>query len=271
MIDLEQIKRDPVSRRAFLTRMGAAGLGVAAISLLQGCGGGSSGNGNNSGLNNLPATLLSLPGRNADQKVLNFALTLEILEADLYRQALNYATGKPLTDPLVPFASRETTYNLSVPSGGLDGFNTAAGFAYLRDFAYIEAAHRDFLRTVLGTTAVAANPKGYQFANGVAPARDLKSILSAIIPLEETGVRAYLGAAGFITNVNTTQVAVGIYSTEARHSSAINYILGLDPGPNFMAGDNRVVPAGPGVSDNTFEYFLTPAQVVSAIQPLLVK
>ena len=271
MTDLEHIKRDPVSRRAFLARMGAAGLGVAAISLLQGCGGGSNGGGNNNGLNNLPATLLSFPGRNADQKVLNFALTLEILEADLYRQALNYATGKPLTDALVPFANRESAYTLAVGSGGLDGFNTAAGFAYLRDFAYIEATHRDFLTTVLGSTAVTRNPKGYQFANGVAPAADLKSILTAILPLEETGVRAYLGAGGFINNLNTTQVAVGIYSTEARHSSAINYILGLDPGPAPLPGDQRVVPAGPGVTDNTFEYFLTPEQVVAAIQPLLVK
>lgn len=259
---LGQLQTDPHSRRAFLTRMGAAGLGLAAISLLNGCGGGSS-----NGSGGAPSFPLALPGKTDDQKVLNYALTLEILEADLYRQALNLATGRPLTDALAASPSAYTQGQL-VSSGGLDSFNTAAGFAYLRDFAFVEAAHRDFLITALsGKPQVTRNANGYTFGGPVNA--DLKSILTALLPLEETGVRAYLGAVPFVDAYKTIgQTAVSIYSTEARHSSAINYILDLPIGPVFKSGDNKVTPNYP--HENTFEYFLTPQQVLQAITPLIV-
>ena len=284
MNELERIKRDPVSRRAFLARMGAAGLGLAAISLLEGCGGGSNGGANNGGggggTSNLPAALRNLPGRNANEKVLNFALTLELLEADLYRQALNIATGK---SPSAALLASPSAYGNSprIPTGGLDSFNTAAGFAYLRDFAFVEQAHAEFLQSVLnsrGATVanglqVRRNQGGYRFPPGT-DASNLRGILTAILPLEETGVRAYLGAAPFLTDYKTpgglTQAAVGIYSTEARHSAAIQYVLGNDPGPAPMSGDQRVNPPGTYPSPNTFEYFLTPDQVLTRVTPLFV-
>ncbi|HEX9998080.1 MAG TPA: ferritin-like domain-containing protein [Abditibacterium sp.] len=282
MNEFEKIQRDPVSRRAFLQRMGAAGLGVAAVSLLNGCGGGSSGGSNNNGGNSISdATLRSLPGKNANVKVLNYALTLEILEADLYRQALNLATGRALTADL---AASPSAYTLQVPSGGVAA---APAFAYLRDFAFVEAAHRDFIRTTilsLNDTPVERNPKGYKFGGPVAA--DLRSILLAILPLEETGVRAYLGAAPFFVNFETDltktliQAAVGIYSTEARHSAAIQYILGRNIGPNGtepgVPSNSRVSLSGVGTlpySDkglgDTFEYFSTPTQVFNAVSSTL--
>ena len=282
MNEFEKIQSDPVSRRAFLQRMGAAGLGVAAVSLLNGCGGGSSNNGNNGGggsSSNFP--LASLPGKNDNVKVLNYALTLEILEADLYRQALNLATGRALTADL---AASPSAYTLQVGSGGVA---SAPAFAYLRDFAFVEAAHRDFLRMTilsLNDTPVERNPKGYKFAGPVAP--NLRAILEAILPLEETGVRAYLGAAPFFVNFNSAttktliQAAVGIYSTEARHSAAIQYILGRNTGPNRtepgVSGSAKVSLSGFGVLPyrdlglgDTFEYFLTPPQVFNAVSSTL--
>ena len=44
-------------------------------------------------------------------------------------------------------------------------------------------------------------------------------------------MRAYLGAAGFLTDPGLIQTASSIYTTEARHSAALNYVLGLDTGP----------------------------------------
>lgn len=283
MNEFEKLQRDPVSRRAFLQRMGAAGLGVAAVSLLQGCGGGGSGNfgggGGGGTVGNFPVA--AIPGKSENVRVLNYALTLEILEADLYRQALNYASGKPLTAPL---SSNPGSYTLAVSSGGV---NAAAGFAYLRDFAYVEAAHRDFLDMAirsLNDNPVTRNPKGYTF--GTTPAANLRAILQAILPLEETGVRAYLGAAPYFGTFNSQtkaliQAAVGIYSTEARHSAAIHYILGSDIGPNGteagVPSSSKVVLAGnalpyadKGLGD-TFEYYSTPQQVFAAVQPLFVK
>ena len=276
MNTFDQIKNSPVNRRAFLQRMGAAGLGVAAIALLDGCGGGNNNNNNNGG--NFPVS--SIPGRNNNEKVLNFALTLEILEADLYRQALNIAAGKPVGADL----SAPGDYTLAVGSG-LSA--TQAGFAYLRDFAFVEAAHRDFLDAAIrqgGGTPVQRNAKGYQFpaSAGISANSSLKDLLTAIYPLEEEGVSAYLGAAPFLTDLGTLQTAVTIYSTEARHSAAIAYILGIDTGPQKnIAGvgprqDVNVAGYGSvykGLSQGKFfEYFIPPQQVAgSDIQPLIVK
>lgn len=274
MNEFDEILRSPVNRRAFLTRMSAAGLGAAAVALLAGCGSGRNvaEPGTVPGIldpNNFPG----IPGRNINEVVLNYALALEILEADLYRQALNRATGRALTTPL---ASTASSYTQSVGNGSLSGPLAAAGFLYLVQYAYVEAAHRDFLRTTiqsLGGQPISANVRGYQFAAPLGS--DLASILQAILPLEETGVRAYLGAAGFMTDFNLLTTAVAIHSTEARHSAAISYVLGVDPGPNYQPGDKRVTdgataPNPAPYSENTFQYYLDPPTVLTAIRPLIV-
>lgn len=103
-----------------------------------------------------------IPGKTKTEQVLQFALTLEILEADLYRQALNFVAGQPAATALPADTS---SYALSVPPGGFTSDQAALGFLYLQQFAAVEAAHRDFLVQVIngrGWTPVAANPGGYQ-------------------------------------------------------------------------------------------------------------
>lgn len=295
MNNIEKLKNDPVNRRAFLQRMGAAGLGMAAIALLDGCGGS---NGNGPGKTKDPNATptptqvpmtgnfpVKLPGRNTNEQVLNFALTLEILEADLYRQALNIAVG---LDPATPLKASTSAY--PAPTIAAGSVNSAAAFAYLRDFTFVEAAHREFLQFVLqslGAPMVQRNPKGYTFGPLAPPANPtLKDLLVSIYPLEEEGVSAYLGAAPFLTDLGYVQTAVSIYSTEARHSAAIAYILGQDVGPaqnpatgvgarqKVQLNGNPLPYNGPnGESDkaNVFEYFIPPTTVVQNIQPLIVK
>lgn len=270
MIDLEEILSSAMNRRAFLGRMSAAGLGVAAAALLAGCGGsshnnsGSGGGGGFADQKNFPG----IPGNNENTVVLNYALTLETLEADLYRQAINLAAGKPLATP-APVNNDYRSYSLAVGGGGLSGENAAAGFLYLQQYAAVEAAHRDFLRTALGGAAVPANAKGYKL--GVPVGSDLKTILTTIRAVEEQGVRAYLGAAGFLTDPGLVQTASTIYTTEARHSSAMNYILGLDTGPQpgsngqSPSTDQKVTSSYP--SPNAFEYYNTPTQVLAFVKP----
>lgn len=107
MVETPDFLKDAVSRRIFLTRMTAAGLGTAAAVLIAGCGGGS----NNGGSSNTSpggtptafadqANFPNIPGGSEDVVVLNYALMLETLEADLYRQALNIAAGKDVGTPL---------------------------------------------------------------------------------------------------------------------------------------------------------------------------
>lgn len=270
MNDFEQMMKNPVDRRVFLQRMTAAGLGTAALALFAGCGGNDNNN-NNPGFSS--ADFRGVPGRNINEVVLNYALTLEILESDLYRQALNLASvGKSINDPLAAFSAQDSTYILQPGSAGnLSGTQAAAGFLYLKQYAYVEAAHRDFLRAAIqqgGGTPVTGNPTGYKFPTNTI-LTDLPSILQALLPLEETGVRAYLGAfkvpsfTADTTGLNYATVAASIYSTEARHSAAISYILGLDPGPTPRPGDLKVTPTYP--SSNTFEYYLLPNTVITAV------
>jgi len=224
-LDSSSFLNDPVSRRAFMARMTAAGLGTAAAMLLAGCG-----NGDDNNSNVIPnANFPGIPGRTVTEVVLNYALTLEILEADLYRQALNKATGRALTENL---AANSSAYTLTVSGGGLA--DPQAAFAYLRDFAFVEAAHRDFLTTAIqasGGTPVTRRTAGYK---------------------------------------QLVATAVAIHSTEARHSSIIDYLLEPtgNPGPEFLTGDRRVTDranAENTPSEDTFQYYLDPPTVIAAL------
>jgi len=258
-------RNDASSRRAFVAAIAALGLGtLPAFSFAQ------------NGLTPPPAPgtsfpnggvpsdgavqFAALPGRNINEKVLNFALTLELLEADLYRQALNLASGRAKNTPL---NNDRNAYRLKVPSGGLSPGARDAAFRYLVDFSLVEVAHREFLIGALwmgGAPIAKANPRGYKFPTAL-PA-NLAGILAAILPLEETGVRAYLGALPYLTDLMLAQTAGTIFSTEARHSAAIAYVLNVDPGPRPSNGDLKVAPAYP--AQNTFEYFLKPTTVLTA-------
>ncbi len=203
------------------------------------------------------------PGRTVDEKILNYALTLETLEADLYRQALNLASGKPLTTPL---DTNGSSYTLSIDPGGLSASKAAVGFGYLVQFAAVEAAHRDFLASAItadGGTPVSPNPGGYQADLGT----DLQQILEVIRNVEETGVRAYLGAAQFIKNLHTLQTAATIYSTEARHAAVINWVIGLPIGPSRERLDSVAVFDEHG--DNNFEHWQTPKQILRTVAPFI--
>lgn len=316
MYDLDVLKRSETDRRAFLTRMSAAGLGAAAVALLAGCDSSSSNNNGNStpDLNTTrsafsftPAgssTAVTVPGTSQNVIVLNYALTLEFLEADLYRQALNAASGRALTtalDGTTPTGNQTAPVSSTAPSGGslgsyslspnvmpgsISSIYQQAAFAYLVQFAYVEAAHRDFLTAALGGLAAnggSANPlqgptKTYTLPPGT-DATTLSGILNAILPLEETGVRAYLGAGKYLQDNTTLQTAVAIYSTECRHSASIEYIL--DPtggtiGPrnnisNVPSGEYEVAtPVGSASgASNIFEKALQPTTVLSAVFPRL--
>ena len=257
MVETPDFLKDAVSRRTFLARMSAAGLGTAAAALIAGCGGSSNngGNGNavSGGLANFPdqANFPGIPGENENVVVLNYALTLETLEADLYRQALNLAAGQPVTTPLP--ADGGASYTRKVPIGtAVSAALAPVGFLYLQQYAAVEAAHRDFLRAAIpahGGTPVPANPKGYTTGLSTDPNNppDLGMILTLIRTVEEEGVRAYLGAAGFLTDLGLIQAASSIYTTEARHSAGVNYVLGLDAGPApgssaATSSDSKVTP-----------------------------
>ena len=133
-----------------------------------------------------------------DLDILNFALTLEHLEARMYVEMLatNILTGKELT--------------------------------YLKSFGQHEAAHvKAITDTIvkLGGTPVAALAS-YKF-----PAfTNRGDILNFAKVAEDTGVGAYQGAAAAIQNKDVLAAAGSIVQVEARHAAIINLLLGL-PAP----------------------------------------
>jgi hypothetical protein len=133
-----------------------------------------------------------------DAEILNFALTLEYLEADFYT-----VKGKQV---------------------GLSG----EAKAYARTFGAEEVAHVSALTAAikaLGATPVAK-------PTFVFPATSESSFLSLASVLENTGVGAYNGAAPSLQSKAVLASAGSIVQTEARHAAAIDLLIGMSPTPN---------------------------------------
>lgn len=278
MIEFEKITRDPHSRRSFLERMSVLGLGVGAAHLLSGCGGGGGNNNNNNGGNN-GGSNPSLPGAVSNVyparfgtgfvAVLNYSRAYETMEASLYTQALNIASGRALGAERVPIAQANATYQLRV-AGNID--RPELGFQFLKQLAYIEAGHSEFFGVAvqaLGGTPIAPNPGGYRFPKG--PGNNLRDILNNVLPVQETSNRAVLGASPDIArDLNLLQTAGTIFSTECRFSAGLRFALDDqgEIGPVAMSGDRQVVTQAP--SAQTFEKFKSVQEVLAFAQQFMV-
>jgi hypothetical protein len=131
-----------------------------------------------------------------DVEVLNYALTLEYLESEFYKQG----NGKNL-------------------------LNDGAEAKLLNQIGADEDAHvKTLTQTIkkLGGKPVKA-PK-VDFSGAF---KNRKSYLELSHTLENTGVGAYLGAAGFIEDKDILQAAAGIFGVEARHAAVVGDLLGL--------------------------------------------
>lgn len=174
-----------------------------------------------------------------DADVLNFALNLEYLEAQFYLYAVN---GAGLSASLT-----------GAPSGASGGTVTGGARvdfsgdplvgAYAREIAADEEAHVKFLRTALGSAAVAMpniNISGDASGPFTAAARaagvvgatetfnpyaDPNSFLLGAFIFEDVGVTAYKGAAPLISNKTFLEAAAGILAVEAYHAAIVRTTL----------------------------------------------
>jgi hypothetical protein len=135
------------------------------------------------------------PSKAQDQKIFNFALLLEYLQAGFYGEA--------------------------VDRGRLKG--------EVREFAEIvsehEREHVKYLQRALGDRA----RKRPAFSFGDATLEERK-FLDAAVLLENTGVAAYNGQAANLTK-NALAAAAEIVSVEGRHAAWISDLAGADPAP----------------------------------------
>ena len=159
-----------------------------------------------------------------DIKVLNYALALETLEAQLYKDALARLTGGG-TDSL-----GQTITGLNLAASELD-------VTYLTEFGKIEAEHQAFLEGALGGNWAAS--AGAKFDFGFAdtnqfgrPALTRIQTVQLVYAAEQTGVSAYLGGAGpggLTPGSTNLAYAASILGTEARHTSAVAILLNGAP------------------------------------------
>lgn len=248
-----KLQKQEERRRLF--RMGGGfAVGAAAGAVLSACGSSA----NDAVAQNPPAAT------DNDPAILNFALQLEYLEAQFYSYA---AFGTPL-------AASDTTGQGAagtVTPGRAVQFTDPVVRAYAREIAQDEIAHVKFLRTALGTAAVAqpsidigSAPNG-AFSNaaraaglvgaGVAfdPYASDENFLLAAFIFEDVGVTAYKGASPLITSKAYLEAAAGILAVEAYHAGLIRTVLyskGLTT-PSLRTGADAISNARDSLDGST--------------------
>jgi len=220
-------REDESSRKHFLRAMGAAGAAGAAGVLLAACGGGDD--------KQPAATTKATPkGSNGgDIEILNYALTLEYLEADFYDQVVR--SGVVKDRKVADLAKR-------------------IGEAERAHVGALEVA----VRGLGGKTAT--KPKtAFEDVLAGGP----KKVLEAAAMVENLGAAAYLGQAGRIQDKKILAAALSIHSVEARHAAAINALVG-----NGFKGSGPLVGSLP---DGAFAKPMAMDKVLEAVQPFIAK
>ncbi|ORY84726.1 ferritin-like domain-domain-containing protein [Leucosporidium creatinivorum] len=139
-----------------------------------------------------------------DADILNFALTLEHLEAAFYGQALQNFTADDFS------------------KAGFTGV-----YPLLQQVSADESQHVSFLTSAL--SAAGATP--VEACEYTFPYTDVASFLAVSQILEGVGTSAYLGAAGAINTSAYVTAAGSILTVEARHAAFISYLNGYSPFP----------------------------------------
>jgi hypothetical protein len=172
---------DPVTRAAFFKRAIAVTGAAAGASAVLGA---------------MPS-IAGAATPKGDVDILNYALTLEYLEAAFYKEANS--------------------------KGALSG--RLAKFA--KTVAAHEEAHVGALKKALGSSAVKKPSFNFKGTTG-----NKDTFASTAKTLEDTGVKAYQGAAGNIKTPAILTAAISIHPVEARHAAWVASIMGDLPAPD---------------------------------------
>jgi Ferritin-like domain len=179
---------DPVSRRRFMALTGGS---AATAAFLAACGddGDTTTTASTAAVSEGDAALAQF-GK-GDVGILNYALTLEYLEAAFYGDVIG------------------------------SGLFKGSDLATIRKFGRSEDEHVEALKGFVRSAGAKPAPK----PKTEFPLEDANSVLELAATVENLGAAAYLGQAPNIKSPSVLAAALSIHSVEGRHAAALNTLL----------------------------------------------
>jgi hypothetical protein len=197
---VQELARDDLERKKFLKMAGKTmGTGAAASGLaafIAACGGSSSSSGTAATPSTGTGTTASTGG--GDLGIVNYALTLEYLEAQFYDKVIasGLFSGSPYLSTLKTFGAEEHQHVVALK------------------------------KVAMSLGKPAAEPTG-KF-----PLQSAASVTKLAATVENLGASAYLGQAGNIKSKEILAAALAIHTIEARHAATLNTVLKMSPTPD---------------------------------------
>ena len=231
-----ELRDDAASRKRFLRMAGVGAAGGLAV-LFAACGDDKNASSGSSGSQTddtatEEATPAATPEEmSGDLEIVNYALTLEYLEADFYAQVID---------------------------SGLVKDKKVADLA--KAIGQHEQEHVDALiataKKLGGEPAEKPTTKFEEVLEG-----GLEMVLNTAATVENLGAAAYLGAAGGIKDKDILAAALAIHSVEARHAAALNQLVGRSFG-----GDGKLEGSLP---NGAFAKGLSMDEVLEQVKPFI--
>jgi hypothetical protein len=203
---VEQLARDDVERKKFLRmagkRMGAGAAATGLAAFIAACGSSSSSSSNSSATaagassSSSMSTSAAAASGSGDLAIVNYALTLEYLEAQFYAKV------------------------------GKSGLFHGKTLSVLKSFGMEEAEHVAALKKVATSLGTPAKEPVGKF-----PIHSAAQVTKLAGAVENLGAAAYLGQAGSIQSKDILAAALAIHTVEARHAATLNILLKMSPTP----------------------------------------
>lgn len=238
--------RRRLARRHFLRTTGQITAAAGGLALLSACGGSSDDSSDTATPTPTPSSTDTSAIVNAD--ALNVALNVAYLQAQFFAFATTGANISAIADTsahpgggaaLLTGTGQQGT----VTGGRAVSFSSTTVAQYAREIAADDLAHLGFLRSVLGSSAVAmpslnidggatgafttfAQAAGYVAAGATFDpyASDLNFLLAAFI-FKDVAVTAYKGVTTLLSSTTLIDAAAGLLTTQAYHAALIRTTL----------------------------------------------